>query len=76
MAGWLPVPSLDDPIGDLRADPAAWAVLTHHLPDIEMVPAGSDLDRMTLAELLDMVGVEVPAETMAEVRGALASIVG
>jgi hypothetical protein len=76
MTRWLPVPSLDDPIGDLRADAAAWAVLTSHLPDVEMIPPGGDLDRMSLPDLLDAVGVAVPADTMAEVRHALAQIIG
>jgi alpha-L-rhamnosidase len=76
VARWVPTPTLDDPIGDLRADPVAWGVLVRHLPDVEMIPAGSDLDRMSLPGLLEKVGVDVPAETMAEVRRALAAITG
>jgi hypothetical protein len=70
----MPTPSLDDPIRELRADPVAWGVLVRHLPDVEMIPAGSDLDRMSLPDLLETVGVDVPVETMAEVRRDLEAL--
>lgn len=56
-----PVPSSGSTVAELRTDPDVWAIVTEVLPDIELVPAGSDLEDQTVRALFEVFADSEPA---------------
>ena len=70
---WVPEgSSLDIPLGILRADPVTWTMVLEHLPDIGLVPAGSELDSRTIRDLVTAFAPTTPTTVLHRVEQALA----
>jgi alpha-L-rhamnosidase len=56
VARWRPSVSTASSIAELRNDPEAWSVLTLRYPDLDRIPAGNQLEHLSVRELLERFG--------------------
>jgi hypothetical protein len=56
LARWCPLVSSATSIAELRADSAAWKVLVDRFPDVDRIPAGSELEQQSVRELFAQFG--------------------